>query len=266
MSQQLGVLEREAGVPLLERSGRRVALTPAAHALVRHTEVVLDRLERAGAELLEARGPAGPLRIGTFPTAARAIVPDALTLLARRHPGLEPMVSEIDPAAVADALRAGELDVALMHEYDFVPAVDEPGVQVGPLCVESMFIAAHPDAGPPGGDAGLDRWRDAPWITALPGTLCHLMTVRACQAAGFTPRVRHRVDEFATVLAMVAAGLGVAMVPQLALAGRPDGVALSRLPIQRRTSIAHRAGADRHPAVVAVAAALRAAVPADLRA
>src|SRR5689334_18831146 len=87
VSQQLGVLEREAGVPLLERSGRRVVLTPAAHALVRHTEVVLDRLERAGAELQRARsGLAGPVRLGTFPTAARAIVPAALVALGRRHP------------------------------------------------------------------------------------------------------------------------------------------------------------------------------------
>jgi DNA-binding transcriptional LysR family regulator len=129
-----------------------------------------------------------------------------------------------------------------------------------------VFVAARRDAKGDPQAPGLARWRDEPWIIALPGTSCEVATLRACQAAGFAPRVRHRVDEFATVLAMVAAGLGVAMVPQLALAGRPDGVALSRLPIQRRTTIAHRAGADRHPAVVAVAAARRAAVPADLRA
>jgi DNA-binding transcriptional LysR family regulator len=267
VSQQLGVLEREAGVPLLERSGRRVVLTPVARALVGHTEVVLDRLERAGAELVRARqGLAGPVRLGTFPTAARAIVPAALVALAARHPGLEPMLSEIDPARLPDALRAGDLDLALTHDYDFVPTAADPGVAVVPLCVEAVYLAAHRDlVGDPDG-AGLARWRAEPWITALPGTLCELMAVRACQAGGFTPRVRHRVDEFATVLALVAAGQGVALVPRLGLVGVPPEVALQRLPIRRRTGVAHRAGAGRHPAVAAVTEALRSAAPAALAA
>src|SRR3954471_20888450 len=149
VSQQLAVLEREAGVALLERTGRRVALTPAAHGLVRHAEVVLAQLEQAGAELLAARrGAAGPVRIGTFPTAARALLPAALVELARRHPDLEPMVTEIDPAGVADALRSGDLDVALTHEYDLVPAAVEAGVESAPLCAERMFVACHRSAAP----------------------------------------------------------------------------------------------------------------------
>ncbi len=113
VSQQLGVLEREAGLPLLERTGRRVRLTPAGQNLVLHAEAVLERLERADADLAAARGGlSGALRIGAFPTATRAIVPAALVALARLHPGLEPMVRETDPAEVAHALRAGDLDVA----------------------------------------------------------------------------------------------------------------------------------------------------------
>ncbi|MFD3872992.1 LysR substrate-binding domain-containing protein [Streptomyces sp. NPDC058623] len=283
VSQQLGVLEREAGLPLLERTGRRVRLTPAAQNLVRHAEAVLERLERADAELADARtGLAGALRIGAFPTATRAIVPAALADLARRHPGLEPMLSETDPAAVAHALRAGELDVALVHSYDFVPDPEEPGLTTRPLYREAMYLAAPaagpgdawsagaaaPDPGPdapPGQDEALRAQRDAPWITATPGTLCHAMTVRACQAAGFSPRVRHRVDEFATVLALVAAGLGVAVVPQLGTPG-PDvpGVSLTRLRMERRTRLAFRSGAGAHPAVAAFAASLRSALPPDL--
>ncbi|GII52133.1 LysR family transcriptional regulator [Planotetraspora thailandica] len=264
VSQQLSVLEREAGVPLLERTGRRVTLTPAGRNLVRHAEAVLERLEQAAAELVDARhGLAGPLRIGTFPTATRAIVPAALTVLARRHPGLEPMVSEIDPAGVADALRAGELDVALIHEYDFVPLPAEPGLAAEPLCSEQMYLAS-PGTPSGGEETNIARWKDAPWITATPGTLCHAMTVRACEAAGFTPRVRHQVDEFATVLALVAAGQGVAMVPHLGLADLPPAVTLTRLPIRRRTKIAYRGGAGGHPAVAAIAEALRAAVPDGL--
>ncbi|MFD7624796.1 LysR family transcriptional regulator [Streptomyces sp. NPDC059851] len=288
VSQQLAVLEREAGLPLLERTGRSVRLTPAGQNLVRHAEAVLERLEEAAADLAEARsGLAGALRIGAFPTATRAIVPAALVALARRHPGLEPMVSETDPAAVAHALRAGDLDVALVHEYDFVPAPPEPGLATEPLFREAMYLAAPAPAPPPasaprpgsgavsgpasGTGAALDQGAvlrahaDAPWITATPGTLCHAMTVRACRAAGFTPRVRHRVDEFATVLALVAAGQGVAVVPQL---GIPEdaapAVALTRLLMERRTRMAFRSGAAAHPAVAAFGAALRAALPPEL--
>jgi DNA-binding transcriptional LysR family regulator len=264
VSQQLSVLEREVGVPLLERTGRRVALTPAAHRLVRHTEAVLHRLEQATAELAGARhGLAGPVRIGTFPTAGRSMIPAALAELARRHPGLEPMVTELDPALVANALRAGELDVALVHRYDFVPEVPEPGVATDPLCVEAMYLATAA-SDPQCGGAGIAGWRDAPWITATPGTMCSTMTVRACQAAGFRPRVRHRIDEFDTVLALVAAGQGVALVPRLAVADPPDGVRLTAVPLHRQTRIAYRSGAGGHPAVGAFADALRAVVPADL--
>lgn len=108
VSQQLSVLEREAGVPLLERSGRRVALTPAGRTLVTHADAVLERLELAVSELAGAReGIGGPLRIGTFPSGGPAIVPATLAELAQRHPALEPMVQEIDSARVSDGLRAG---------------------------------------------------------------------------------------------------------------------------------------------------------------
>ncbi|MFC9326917.1 LysR family transcriptional regulator [Kitasatospora sp. NPDC057015] len=295
VSQQLSVLEREAGVPLLERTGRRVALTPAGRNLVRHTEAVLARLELAGAELADARqGLAGPLRIGTFPSAARAIIPGALIALARDHPGLEPMVAEMDPARVADALRAGELDVALVHDYDFVPSPEEPGLSTDPLFSEAMYLASPAGEDPAGADAAVEaagaagaggagtriaatasrtvlagpdpigRWRRSPWIMGTPGTLCRTMAERACEAAGFTPRVRHQVDEFATVLALVAARQGVALVPRLGAPEELAGVTLTRLAMCRRTRTAFRSGAAAHPAVAAFSAALRTALPPGL--
>ncbi|MEU9113557.1 LysR substrate-binding domain-containing protein [Streptomyces sp. NPDC048483] len=266
VSQQLSALEREAGVPLLERTGRRVTLTPAGKNLVHHAEAVLERLEQAAAELADTRhGLAGSVRIGTFPTAARTMVLAALNSLARQHPGLEPMVLEIDPAGAANALRAGDLDVALIHEYDFVPSSAEPGLAAEPLCSEFMYLAsASPAPREPVGGPVIGHWKDSAWITANPGTLCHAMTVRACQAAGFTPRVRHQVDEFTTVLALVAAGQGVALVPQLAVVDPRSDVTLTRLSLHRRTKIAFRSGTARHPAVAAIAAALRAAVPQEL--
>ncbi|MFE2722916.1 LysR substrate-binding domain-containing protein [Kitasatospora sp. NPDC059327] len=259
VSQQLSVLEKEAGVPLLERTGRRVALTPAALGLVRHAEAVLARLEQADAELAHARqGLAGPLRIGSYPSAARAVIPAVLAELSGWHPDLEPMVTEVDPAAVAAALRAGELDVALVHEYDLVPADPEPGLAVTrPVFTEPMYLAARA-AGTVAGQ------RDAPWIMSPRGTLCHSMAVRACESAGFAPRVRHQIDDFATVLALVAAGQGVALVPQLGTVRTPPGVVLTRLPMYRRTRAAFRAGAGSHPAISAFVSALHTAVPPGL--
>lgn len=262
VSQQLSVLEREAGVPLLERTGRKVALTPAARNLVRHAEAVLARLEMAAADLADARhGPVGPLRIGAFPTATRAIVPAALAALVRDHPGLEPMVREIDPAHVADALRGGDLDLALVHEYDFVPSTPEPGLETAPLFSEPMYLASMRPPETADDVPLLALYGDAPWITATPGTYCHAMAFGACRAAGFTPQVRHQIDEFATVLALVALGQGVAIVPHLGALHPPRDVVLSRLPLRRRTLLAHRSGAAHHPAIAAAVTALRDAAP-----
>ncbi|SEN04818.1 LysR family transcriptional regulator [Nonomuraea pusilla] len=254
VSQQLSALEREAGVPLLERTGRTVTLTPAGRLLVEHANAVLGELDRAAAALAAARGgPSGPVRIGAFPTAARVLLPPALAELTAAHPGLEPMVSEIDPADVSAALRAGGLDVALVHEYDFVPPVTDAAVETEPLFSEAMYLTDRPS---------VEAARDDAWITSKPGTLCHTMAIRACQAAGFEPRVRHHVDDFDTVLAFAAAGLGVALVPRLAATAPPPGVTLTRLPLSRHTLAAFRRGYGDHPAIRAAVAAFRTALPA----
>jgi DNA-binding transcriptional LysR family regulator len=199
----------------------------------------------------------------------RTILPAALVALGRDHPGLELMVTELDPAAVPDALRSGALDVALVHEYEFVPAPRDPALDTEPLLEEAIYLAS---AGPPPvvcedsvaceeseGEDPVGSHRDSPWIMASPGTLCHTMAVRACQAAGFTPRIRHHADDFVTVLALVAAGQGVALVPQLGAIGPPPGVVLTELPARRRTRIAYRNGTRHHPPVSACIAAIHAA-------
>jgi DNA-binding transcriptional LysR family regulator len=268
VSQQLAALEREAGVPLLRRSGRGVVLTAAGADLAERAGAVLALLDEASAALASARTElAGELRIGAFPTAVRTLLPPALVALGEAHPRLELHVTELDPAQAPAALQAGLLDVALVHEYDYVPAEPDPGLVLQPLLSEPVYLAA---AGGPaaaavqaataGTGADLVRAsRELPWIVGSPGTLCHLMAVRLCQAAGFTPRIRHYADDFAAVLTLVAAGQGVAVVPELALADCPDGVALAPLPVTRRTLIACRSGAQAHPAIAACAAAIRTA-------
>ncbi|MFF0457449.1 LysR family transcriptional regulator [Nocardia africana] len=254
VSQQLTALEREAGVTLLERSGRRVTLTAAACRLVEHTESVLAILEQAEAELATAE-LTGALHIGAFPTAVQRILPHALVSLSRAHPRVELHVTELDPAAVPAALRAGTLDIALIQEYDYVPAEPEAGLETEPFLEEPVYLAARTTQ-------PLSAYRDAAWISGTPGTLCHTMTVRACEAAGFVPHIRHRSDDFGTVLALVAAGQGVAFIPQLAIPLHPETdttpVELTPLPIRRRTRIAYRAGTRTHPTISAARTALHA--------
>lgn len=261
VSQQLRALEREAGVPLIRRTGRRVELTPAGADLAVRAGPVLALLEQASAALAGARQDlAGELHIGAFPTAVRTVLPAALVTLGAEHPRLELHVTELDPAAVPDALRSGALDIALVHEYDYVPAEPDPALATEPLLDETVFLAsAAGTLGSPGAAGPVRACRGRPWIAGSPGTLCHLMTIRLCQAAGFTPRIRHYADDFGAVLTLVAAGQGVALVPELALADTPPGVELAWLPARRRTLIACRSGGSGHPAVAACAAALRAA-------
>src|SRR5580704_17300854 len=271
VSQQLSALEREAGVPLIRRVGRRVELTPAGTGLAERAEPLLALLEEAAAALADERGElAGELRIGAFPTAVRTLLPGALVALGSAHPRLELLVTELDPADVPDALRTGMLDVALVHEYDYVPAEPDPALERRPLLAETIFLASarpgteRPLPGRP--DDAIRQCAGLPWIAASPGTLCHLMAERLCQASGFSPRIRHRADDFATVLALVAAGQGVALVPELALPDAPDGVVLTPLPARRRTLIACRAGTAGHPAITACAAAITLAARAHVRA
>jgi DNA-binding transcriptional LysR family regulator len=262
VSQQLAALEREAGVPLLERAGRKVELTPAGAVLARYAESVCALLEEATAELAATRDSlAGPLRIGAFPSAARVILPPALVALGRDHPALELMVTELDPVDVPDALRTGALDVALTFVYDYVPEQPDPALETEPLLVEAVYLATADPAG-----TSVEHCRDAPWIAGSPGTLCHTLVLRACQAGGFTPRIRHHADDFATVLALVAAGQGVSLIPRLGVTSVPPGVTLTPLTSRRRTSITYRKGTGRHPAVAAFAGAIRRSADRDFTA
>jgi DNA-binding transcriptional LysR family regulator len=265
VSQQLATLEREAGVTLLERAGRRVVLTPTGAVLVQHAETVLAAIEQATAALAAASaGLSGPLRIGAFPTAVRTLLPVALVALGRKHPALQLMVSELDPAAVPDALRNRRLDVGLLHDYDVAPVKPDRTLDGVPLLDETVFLAVPAAAATAEVADPVASARDAAWIVGSAGTLCHTVTLRVCRKAGFIPRVRHHADDFSTVLALVAAGQGVSLVPQLAAAQPPAGVRLVPLPTRRRTRIAYRQGSATHPAVAAAVSAIQTSTQAYL--
>jgi len=163
-----------------------------------------------------------------------------------------------------DALRDRRLDVALLHDYDLVPGEPDPTLDSLPLLDETVYLAVPSGHRP--GQNPVKGARRADWIVGSPGTLCHTVAIRACQTAGFTPTVRHHADDFTAVLALVAAGMGVALVPQLGATDPPPGVRLLPLPTRRRTRIAYRRGAGAHPAVAACVGAIRSATDDYLRA
>jgi DNA-binding transcriptional LysR family regulator len=254
VSQQLAALQREAGVALVERSGRNVRLTPAGLALARHTEDVLSALEAASAGVAAAReGLHGTVRIGAFPSAVRTLLPATLVELAHEHPGLDLTVSELDPASMPGLLRDRRLDVALLQSYDLLREETDPAIEALRLLDEEVFLASLRTQ-------EIEGASEDGWIAGTPGTLCHTVTVRACRDAGFEPRIRHHVDDFTAVLALVAAGQGVALVPQLGAVEVPPGILLNALKLKRRTTMAFRKGAGTHPVTAACVKALRRAV------
>ncbi|RLV09802.1 LysR family transcriptional regulator [Streptomyces griseocarneus] len=269
VSQQLSLLERKTGVTLLERSGRRVALTPAGVNLVRHAEVILEHLEAAQAELAGGKGASGPLRLGIYPSAARFLAAGLLAALRSHSPDVQPWIQEVDPAEASDALRAGALDLALVHSYDGLSPVSEPGIRSRPVFAERMLLAAPADPAALGWrfeetDDAVWKWRHAPWILPTPGTLCHTVVTRLCETSGFRADSWHRVDDYDTTLQLVAAGAGVAVVPETSALTPPPGVRVTPLPLIRRSAVAHRGGATAHPALGAFVTALREVLPPGL--
>jgi DNA-binding transcriptional LysR family regulator len=261
VSQHLAALERQVGVALLERQGRRVALTPAARLLVGRTERVLAELEAAEAELAAENGELrGSVRLAAFPTAAATLVPGAMATFAARHPGAEVLLSELEPEDALPALKLGEADLAIVHEYDFSPRGDDASIELTPLIDDDLFVAVPADHRAAGDEVALADLAGERWVAGYLDTACHRVVVTACRAAGFEPRIGARTNDFRVVLALVAAGQGVALVPGLAFDTPPAGVCLARPAgrrLKRRVLAAVRAGGGGHPAVVALLDALR---------
>ena len=183
VSQHLAALERQAGVSLLERQGRRVVLTPAARLLVGRTERVLAELEAAEAELADG-DVRGSVRLAAFPTAAATLVPLAMASFAGRHPGAEVLLSELEPEDALPALKLGEVDLAVIHEYDFSPRGDDPSIELTALAEDPIHVAVpagHAVAGP---EIALEALADERWVAGYLDTACHRVVVTACRAAG----------------------------------------------------------------------------------
>jgi DNA-binding transcriptional LysR family regulator len=233
VSQQIARLEAQAGVKLIERQPRGLRLTPAGEALVRHTERILAQLAEAQAELTEiATSARGRLRIGAFATAAGTIVPLAVSEFRRLRPGVKVDLQVMDPPISIPALRRGDIDLAISEEGGFEADPDLAGLGVERLMDDVLYAslpADHPLATRRA--VALSDLKDEEWMLAgLAGTCSHSnIVLRACEEAGFEPRIAYVSDDYFAVQGLVASGMGVALVPGLALASTRDDVAVRPL-------------------------------------
>ncbi|MEV0682201.1 LysR family transcriptional regulator [Actinosynnema sp. NPDC050436] len=261
VSQQIAKLERETRTTLLERRGRGIALTDAAHLLAATADQVLRLVEHAEVSLEEQRGAAvGELRVGAFATAARGLLPAVLVALARDHPALDVRLVELDPPPGMEAVSRGELDLAVTHDWDNAPLAVPDGLsraRLGDDFADVLLPVGHPLA---------DRESVVPedlagerWICQPEGTICHDWLVNTFRAAGMEPELAFRIGEYETQLALLERGVGVALLPRLGRGALPAGVrAVAFRPTPtRRVYAMWRTQAGRRPAVVAMLAALR---------
>lgn len=261
ISQQLGVLEREAGATLLERVGRNVRLTDAGAVLVRHAESLLLGVEAAEAELavVAAGRPAGVVRLAAFQSAFLGIVVPALRSLLTSNPDIRVEATEIEVEQAAPALRLQQLDALVGDEYTGQPRTVHADLFREPLLREGIRLvlpAGHPaatDRAPLALLAGL------PWTASQPGTGHREMHIRTCrELGGFEPDLRYSSDDFFTQLELVRTTGAGALLPDLVLAHSAPGVVVRSLAegsVGREVFLLTRAA--RTPAIAAVATALR---------
>lgn len=265
VSQQLARLEREVSQRLVERQGRGIRLTEAGTLLARNAGDLLTHVERVEAGLAEHRGAvAGPLAIAAFATAARGLLPGALRYLRSRYPELAVSLSEQEPHEAIPALRRGHLDVAVVQDWaDDVLTVPE-GLSRRHLLDDSFDVALPVDHPLAGRDSvAVTELAGDDWIGWSAGQICHDWLLRTLHRDGVEPRVRHTASEHSTQLALVAAGLGAAVIPRLGREPVPSSIRFVPVdpPATRRIFALWRTSATARPAIGAALDALHRCCP-----
>ena len=262
VSQQLAALESEVGQELLERRGRRVAITSAGRLLLSHANTILTEVERAEEAMrLHADGATGEVRIAAFATAISLLVAPTLARLRESTPGLRLVVRDAEGHQAVSQLLDGEVELAVAVEHRGSPRADDERLTRIPLYSEP-FVAVVPSSHPTAAAEAVDLTTLAAddWVMTSVGNPIRDVVLLACEQAGFQPRIVHWSDDFRAVAALVAAGAGVSLVPRLALRGSTAGAAVIRplsdpTPV-RRVFAAVRPGRAEHPLVAATIAAL----------
>jgi DNA-binding transcriptional LysR family regulator len=259
------MLEREAGVPLLERAGRGVRLTDAALVLVGHAGALLERAEIAQAELAAATGTvAGRGRIASFQSVAFHLAVPAMQALARDAPGLSCELVEAEPEWSLPALAIGDVDLVLADEWEHQPLPRLDGVVREDLFRDPVHVILpedHPALRRHRGAVPLADLEGEAWTTGHPGTAWKSMIQRTCRELGkFEPEIRHRTNDAVLSLALVAGGRAVTLLPALVDASSHPGVAVREVAegsVYRNILMATRAADAERPSVQALIAAIR---------
>ena len=219
VSQSIARLEAETGTTLVIRDRGGVRPTAAGQTLVEHAEAIFAQVEAAEAALAAVLGlRGGRLRVASFPSAGATMMPQAVASFRARHPGVALTLAEGEPEEIAPRLRAGEFDLALLFEFPGVRERPGAGLRNATLLEDPMHVALpadHPLAAKPA--LTLADLRDQEWVQTSAASPCARHVVRSCLAAGFEPHVTFESDDYETVQGLVAAGVGVALIPRLAL-------------------------------------------------
>jgi len=263
VSQQIAALERETGTKLLDRNHGSVRLTDPGAALVTHADAVLCRLEEAERELAdiaELRG--GRLRMVSFPTAGATLVARAVPAFSKKYPEIELELGEAEPEDSVPRLKAGEYDLALAYDFDNVPFEDDRDIELEFLLEERLQIAVpldHPLAKRK--SVRLEEFAEEIWACGVRPSSCRQNVMEWSRSAGFEPRIDFASDDYQVIQSLVAAGMGVALLPELLLTGRNPGIRVldisPRAPVRRIWAVT-RAADLRSPSTEAMLEILKA--------
>ncbi len=262
VSQSIARLEHETGATLVVRDRRGVRPTAAGATLIAHAEAIFAQVQAAEAELDAVLGVrAGRLRVASFPSAGATLVPLAVARFREAHPNVALTLAEGEPEQIAPRLRAGEFDLALLFEFPGVRERPGAGLRSTTLLEDPMHVALpaeHPLLSKAA--ISLADLRDLHWVQTSAASPCARHVVRSCLAAGFEPYVAFESDDYDVVQGLVAAGVGVALIPRLALTTVHPGIVVRELAPRspaRKVTVATMSGPGVAPAARSMVSVLR---------
>ncbi len=265
VSQQLALLEKEAGVALLRKSGRRVQLTPQAQILIDHTAELLETLERAEADLAASLTTVtGTVRLAVFQSAALALMPDALTIMRHEYPDVRLEMTQKEPETALYETWARDFDLVIAEQYPGHAAPRYPQLDRVTLTSDAIRLATPLDGWGGQGITSLSDTAALPWVMEPHGAASRHWAEQACRQAGFEPDVRYETADLQAQIRLIESGNAVALMPDLVWTGRPTTVRLLDLPgLPRRTVFTSaRQASRRRPAILACREVLKRAAEA----
>jgi DNA-binding transcriptional LysR family regulator len=231
VSQAIARLEAETGTTLVVRDRQGIRPTAAGATLVEHAEAIFAQIDAAETDLAAVLGVRiGRLRMASFPSAGATLMPLAIATFREAHPDVSLTLAEGEPEEIAPRLRAGEFDLALLFEFPGVRERPGAGLRTVGLLEDPMHVAlpaAHPLADKRA--LTLADLREENWVQTSESSPCARHVVRSCLGAGFEPHVAFESDDYETVQGLVAAGVGVALIPRLALTRVRPGIVVREL-------------------------------------